>query len=281
MSCGCSNTSLPTGPAGLNGSNAFTITTNSFVQPAVSSTVVVPVSASGQYTGIWAVVGQNIYIEGGGYYEVTASTTASITVENLGYTGNASVGATVATAANVSPAGLQGTSGSGADGTTVLYNSNANTGTTAAASPQSLTAYTLPANTLGVNNDAIEVFAAVEIPTVSASNTYRVELLFGGTAIVYFEAILGNGGSRRHGFKALISRIGTSSQRINGERRIGIVLSGITANLGQDLGDQYTLDTAIDLTSNQDIRIRVTKASGSFGASEVIQRTLIVTHLKQ
>jgi hypothetical protein len=124
----CGNLEVGTGPAGLDGQNAYTVTTEDFTQPAVGGTVTVDVSALGQLTGLWAKVGQVIFIEGGGYYEVVSSTTTSIVAENLGYSGNASPTATVSSPAGVSPAGLIGPTGSagaagaaGANGTTILF----------------------------------------------------------------------------------------------------------------------------------------------------------------
>ena len=61
----CGNVTLPNGSNGLNGFNAFTVTTSSFILPAVSASVNIAVSASGQYTGIWASLGQVIYITDG------------------------------------------------------------------------------------------------------------------------------------------------------------------------------------------------------------------------
>ena len=123
----CGNLEVGTGTAGLDGQNSYTVTTADFTQPAVGSTVTVNVSALGQSTGLWAQVGQIIFIVGGGYYEVVSVTTTSIVAENLGYAGNASPSATVSFPAGVSPAGPIGPTGSagaagaaGANGTTIL-----------------------------------------------------------------------------------------------------------------------------------------------------------------
>lgn len=89
-----------TGLTGETGVNSFTFTTANFTQPNVGNTVVVSVG-----NAEWAVVGQNIFIEGGGYYEVTNVGSGSLTVENLGSVGNASPTATVNTGGKVSPAG--------------------------------------------------------------------------------------------------------------------------------------------------------------------------------
>lgn len=64
-------------------------TSANFTQPAVGSTVTVSLSG-----GI-ADAGQVIYIAGGGYYFVNSILSTSMTVTNLGYTGNAAPAATV------------------------------------------------------------------------------------------------------------------------------------------------------------------------------------------
>jgi len=141
MSCsegctgGCGSLECGEGAAGLDGLNAFTVTTANFNQPTLINTpVTVSVSALGQSTGIWAKVGQAIFIEGGGYYEVTAATATTITVEipdadTLTY--NHLIvggGSPVAFPAGVSPAGIRGPQGatgnsgsSGTNGSLILF----------------------------------------------------------------------------------------------------------------------------------------------------------------
>lgn len=111
MSCGCGNNTPCTD--GINGLNAFTVTTASFTQPAVGSNVTVNVSISGQFTGLWAVAGQVIFIQTGGFYEVVSVNQlgSQITVKNLGVSGYAAPSATVNSGGKVSPAGYQGSPG--------------------------------------------------------------------------------------------------------------------------------------------------------------------------
>jgi hypothetical protein len=129
----CGNLEVGTGPAGLDGQNAYTKTNLGFNQPSsVGVPVVVSVDADGQLTGLWAKVGQTIFIEGGGYYEVISSTTTTITVEipdaaTLAYNHALTAGGdSVSFPAGVSPAGLIGPQGAtggsttGQDGTTQL-----------------------------------------------------------------------------------------------------------------------------------------------------------------
>jgi hypothetical protein len=106
--CSCDQVTIPsiTGPAGVNGLNAFTTTTAQFIVPAIGANVTLAVSNSNPSTGSWAVPGQSIYIENAGYYTVVSSTTTSIVVTNTGTTGNTAPGTTVASGQQVSPAGV-------------------------------------------------------------------------------------------------------------------------------------------------------------------------------
>ena len=125
---GCGGVSLPAGPAGPNGLNAFTFTTASFAQPYLADpAIVVPVSGLGQYTGLWATVGQWIFIEGAGTFVVTARTPTSITIDvpnaAIAALNNAitTLGQPVTAGKAVSPSGIQGATGAtgpaGSDGT--------------------------------------------------------------------------------------------------------------------------------------------------------------------
>lgn len=105
----------PTGPAGSSGINAFTTTTSNFTQPSVGSNVTVAVVATA-----WMSQGQTVYASTGGYYAVASiASGVSVTITNLGYTGNALPGATISSGATISAAGQQG-----ATGWTVGYNVN-------------------------------------------------------------------------------------------------------------------------------------------------------------
>lgn len=106
------------GPQGAGGAglNAFTTLISNFIQPAVSSNVTIVVG-----TTAWMVAGQVIYIAGGGYYTVFSITDLThAVVTNLGYAGNASVGATVVGSGTqgIGPAGVIGSTGASAYTTT-------------------------------------------------------------------------------------------------------------------------------------------------------------------
>lgn len=95
------------GQKGDTGSNAYTILTTGFEQPLESGTVRIEVQEA-----VWAVPGQVIFVEGGGYYEVvTVDTSTEMTVLNLGYPGNESPGQTVTSPGGISPGGIIGATG--------------------------------------------------------------------------------------------------------------------------------------------------------------------------
>lgn len=97
------------GEDGTNGVTAYSITTSSFVQPAVNGTVTVPVSNSS-----WMVPTQTVYVQNGGYYEVQSRPdNASVVLKNWGYDGNTAPTLVVAQFNLVGPAGLKGADGAG------------------------------------------------------------------------------------------------------------------------------------------------------------------------
>lgn len=126
MCTDCNEITIPTGPKGDTGDigeNAFTVLTSTYIQPAVNTNVTVSVSDTGSYSTGWCGIGQLIFIELGGYYEVVSKTATSITIKYTSTytTFNQSLtvaGLTVANNGTVSPAGLGGINGTnGTNGT--------------------------------------------------------------------------------------------------------------------------------------------------------------------
>lgn len=166
----CGGLTCGEGAAGLNGLNAFTLTTGTFLQPAFGDpAITINVSALGQYTGTWAGVGQWIFIEGAGLFQVVTSSATVITaivpssvIQAYNYS-IASNGSTIAIGSKVSPAGVVGATGatgaSGSNGTSVLaYELNSPT--------QNSTSYTslagthvIPANTWEELGDTVRIKA--------------------------------------------------------------------------------------------------------------------------
>lgn len=97
--------------SGEPGNNAYTTLTASFVQPAVNANVTISVLDQDVSTGEWARVGQPIFIEGGGTYQVVSRTSTSMVITNLGYSENATVGDTIPNKSGVSPGGFKGATG--------------------------------------------------------------------------------------------------------------------------------------------------------------------------
>jgi hypothetical protein len=180
------------------------------------------------------------------------------------------------------PKGATGSSSSA--GLTLLHNSLTDTGTTAAASPQTLKTYTLPANTLSVNNDIIEVEAVLDGAADATSAKYGFSIYFGGVNAGEVSSVLlqGTGQRRTYHLSTKINRIGANSERI---------ISAITEfndNINGDLTGWVVgvprggnNDLVIDLTANQDITVRVSRTSGNFTSGQWTCRKLTVKHIKQ
>lgn len=117
----CTNTTVnvagPQGPAGAagsngtngsNGVNAYAKTTSGFTVPSVGANVALAVNNATPWAN-----GMVIFIQVAGYYEVVGTTGGTINAKNLGYTGNAAVGQSIATDRLIVSAGIQGVAGSG------------------------------------------------------------------------------------------------------------------------------------------------------------------------
>lgn len=178
---GCEEITLPLGQDGVDGENAFTITTSSFNQPAYGSPVSIQVSNLGQYGNAWASAGQVVYIAdssgNGGWYSIVSTTgTTTIEINNLGYPGSSAAGQAIGTNAKVSPSGLQGPAGAagaagtngtngsqgtaGINGTTLLRSAKGNSTTSNGYVLVSPTfSWTLGTDLLSQNNDKIVIEA--------------------------------------------------------------------------------------------------------------------------
>lgn len=111
------------GVTGNPGQDASTTTTANFTQPAVSSTVSVSVVST-----VWMTTNAIVFINGGGYYSVNSITnTTTVVLTNLGYTGNATPGATISSGSKVISSGIQGATGNtGATGQAAYTTTTAN-----------------------------------------------------------------------------------------------------------------------------------------------------------
>jgi hypothetical protein len=187
--CGTCQRKIPTSPAGLPGKNAYTFLTASFTMPAAAASVTVTVSNAGQFGNRWAVVGQIVFIQGAGFFEVAAIVgTNQLTVTNLGYVGNAAPTSTIGSGGYISPAGPIGATGvagsNGVNGTARLYEL-LTTQTTASLSPfQTLASYSVPADTLVNDGDALVINAwMVQSAAVTFPNFPLRRITFAGTSL--------------------------------------------------------------------------------------------------
>lgn len=103
---------------GSDGNNAYTALSSAFTQPAVSATSIAVVVSSD-----WAVVGEDVFLEGGGYYLVTAIPDSThVTLQNRGYTANSVPGTIIPISSALSPSGEKGATGSAAGGSLLSVN---------------------------------------------------------------------------------------------------------------------------------------------------------------
>ena len=201
----CGGLTCGEGAAGLNGLNAFTVTTATFAQPAFGdAAITINVSALGQATGIWAQVGQWIFSEGAGFFKIVTSTTTVLTVivpsaaiQVYNYT-LAANGAPIALGSGVSPAGVEGAAGAtGATGATAISVLDVDsdyatmTNTTAGYVAKKTTA--IADGTIGAVQDFLRVELDVIGDATAASATYSVKVEFDGN--IMFEAFIFGSGS--------------------------------------------------------------------------------------
>lgn len=177
------------GAAGVDGADAYTTTTG-FVQPAVNATVNIAVANSGI-----AALGVDMFVEGGGYYEVTAIPDSThITLENLGYTANAAPAAVIANASRVVVAGEKGLTGVvDANGALLVANDLSDL------NDVSIARTNLGMNDVGANLATLTDPSAVTFIRINADNTvtalsaanFRIALgLVAGTDVQAFDAFL-------------------------------------------------------------------------------------------
>ena len=188
---------MPTGQNGVNGKNAYTFTTASFIMPAVNSNVTVDVRNTGVFTNAWASVGSNVFIQTAGTFRVIALVgTNQLTLENLGYSLNAAPTTIIASGVLVQPSGEIGqqgiAGGAGVDGTSVLYwignddfgDSIATTNSYA----DFFASYTLPANELSTDGDELEIRTIIRVPSSTPTfPNFKVRVIFGTSPSVFLD----------------------------------------------------------------------------------------------
>jgi len=165
----------------------------------------------GQLNNRWVGVGQILYVVGGGYYQVVSiPSLVSIQLQNLGYTGNAAPGATVASGGNVSPGGLAGVAGSsGVGGTVLLFNDHTQQTATSSAT---LYTYSMPQGTLAPNGSQLEL--EFYINTSISPNTRNMRIGIGGTTFVFQNLGLSSSTFVQRGY-ATVTRLSATTVAIS------------------------------------------------------------------
>lgn len=247
----------------VNGRNAFTQTSASFVQPSVGGTVSVSVSNLGQLSGQWVALGSVVVIASGGYYLVTGVTGSPQTfvLQNLGYANNAAPGTTIAQSSLFSPGGFQGPAGtSGALGASILYNDHSAVTLlgSAGSSAQLAFSYSMPDGTLAPNFSELECSFLVE-RTVLASQGGFMLISLGGQS-VYNASFFSSQSAKFMSAKVRIVRVTATQVRVVGEYSI---MNNVTSVI-----DSFSGHSAIINVPNLDTGgPRAVTLSGGVGAT--------------
>lgn len=202
---------------GAPGDNAFTQLTAPFVQPPVGNTVTVDVAASG-----WAAIGQNLFIRGGGYYELISKPSATqLTIENLGYADNAPPTTVVTTASRVSPSGPKGQDGTSASGDMLSANNLSDVASIAAARTN------LGLGTMAVETATNYLSKAGNLSGLANAATARANLgVTIGTQVQAFDTFL-----------ASIATLGTAADRFIYTTGVNVAAEAPITAFGRSLVD--------------------------------------------
>lgn len=184
------------------------------------------------------------------------------------------------------PKGATGPSSSA--GMTLLYNSLSDSTTTATASPQTLKLYTLPGNTLSVDNDIIEVEAVFDgAGNTSTLTNYRPAIYFGTVGVnigsVSIDMTNSTNTKSIH-IVSKINRISATSQRITST--ITVMKSTTNGTLiGNSVSPDGTYvvnnDISLNLANDQNIYANIARNPNNFAAGQWTCRKLTVKHIKQ
>ena len=180
-------------------------------------------------------------------------------------------------------AGADGADGAdGQEGTTILYNDPTNVGTINGVVTQDLQTYILGPS-LNADLDAIEIEAWVEDTSIAGvinPPQYQIALLFGATVIGYVEWTRGISKKQAH-IKALMSRVNQNLQRIQYEQSVsGYKTTPNSAVVGLDSLEKGKIATAVDLSSGDNIILRVSVTTGTFALNELVCTQFLIKNLK-
>lgn len=179
-----------------DGKNSFVIST---INTTIANPMTITVSNIGQHTGKWALIGQPIFIEGYGTYQVTASTSTSITVAfpPSPYVGGAaySLGSvdydnsgSIPSGTKISPGGSKGATGP-IVGNIEEIGYGAYT-TTAASYTDLITPVSIDAASLSTDGDTIKVWIKLFFNSTTTTGA-NARILFNGVSVTT-ETVSGN-----------------------------------------------------------------------------------------
>lgn len=150
------------GSNGSNGQNAYTTLSAAFTQPAVGATASATVVSSAAF-----VIGEDAFLEGAGYEEVTAIADAThVTLRNRGYTANSAPATVIPIASRLAPSGEKGAAGAAGGGGDMLGANNLSDVVSAATSRTNL-----GGSVVGVNLFTVASPSAIRFLRVNADNT--------------------------------------------------------------------------------------------------------------
>lgn len=176
------------GAAGVQGVSAYTTLSNGYTQPAIGSNVVVQVA-----TTAFTSIGQYIYVQNGGCYQVQGITDGQLmSLTNIGTVGNAAPASVVAGGGAVSVSGPPGANGTGTGTVTSLNVLSANGFTGNVNNPSTNPSITLQTTATGILKGVSGALTAAipgtDYPGLTSANgfsqlqTYNAGINLGGAS---------------------------------------------------------------------------------------------------
>lgn len=224
-----------TGSAGASGKNAYGISTGAAISLG-SNLYTLPITDN-----TWGVVGQIIYVETAGYYQITVvNPGGDFTILDLLYSTNTPSNMTSTSGLGVTPAGIRGATGS-----TGSIGAKGDTGPAGPTGPLPTFGYGRVLNTNIPSSTNITLLASsASTGSINFSVTGYLE---SSAAVTLTAEILVNGVAT--GIKQVV----TGSPALGGLSNIGFNLTGqVTINTGNSVVAQITLD---DYTKSSVVRL--------------------------